>query len=199
MSIAIPPRNFESPSSPPFEKGGTGGIRSNGRPENISANGEPLLDTIDRQIIVATQSGLPRVARPYHAIAAQLGVAAEEVMRRMRRMLEIGIIRRIGAVPNHYALGYRANGMSVWDVPDERVRELGEKIGALDSVSHCYHRPRHLPAWPYNLFAMVHGRDRDEVEAKVRTIADLLGTADRGHTVLYSTRILKKTGLRLGG
>ena len=159
----------------------------------------PLPDAIDRQIIVATQSGLPRVARPYHAIAAQLGVAPEDVMRRMRRMLETGIIRRIGAVPNHYALGYQANGMSVWDVSDERVRELGEKIGALDSVSHCYHRPRHLPTWPYNLFAMVHGRDRDEVEVKVRTIADLLGTADRVHTVLYSTRILKKTGLRLGG
>jgi len=158
---------------------------------------EPLLDAIDRQIIVATQSGLPRVARPYHAIAAQLGVAAEEVMHRLQRMLETGIIRRIGAVPNHYALGYKANGMSVWDVPDERVRELGEKIGALDSVSHCYLRPRHLPAWPYNLFAMVHGRDRAEVEAKVRAIADLLGTADRGHTVLYSTRILKKTGLRI--
>ena len=158
----------------------------------------PLLDAIDRQIIVATQSGLPRVARPYHAIAAQLGVAAEEVMRRLRRMLETGIIRRIGAVPNHYTLGYKANGMSVWDAPDERVRELGEKIGARVPVSHCYPRPRHPPAWPYNLFAMVHGRDRDEVEAKVRTIADLLGTADRGHTVLYSTRILKKTGLRIG-
>ena len=158
---------------------------------------EPLLDAVDRQIIVATQSGLPRVARPYHAIAAQLGVTAEEVMRRMRRMLETGIIRRIGAVPNHYALGYQANGMSVWDVPDERVRELGKKIGALDFVSHCYHRPRHPPAWPYNLFAMVHGRDRDEVEAKICVIADLLGTAGRGHTVLYSTRILKKTGLRL--
>jgi len=160
---------------------------------------EPLLDSIDRQIIVATQAGLPRVTHPYHDIATQLGLAAEDVMHRLRRMLETGIIRRIGAVPNHYALGYKANGMSVWDVPDERVHELGEKIGALDSVSHCYHRPRHLPAWPYNLFAMVHGRDRAEVETKVRAIADLLGTADRGHTVLYSTRILKKTGLRLGG
>jgi DNA-binding Lrp family transcriptional regulator len=89
-----------------------------------------------------------------------------------------------------------------WNVGVGRRRtraRTGEKIGALDFVSHCYHRPRHLPVWPYNLFAMVHGRDRDEVEAKVRTIADLLGTADRGHTVLYSTRILKKTGLRLGG
>lgn len=159
----------------------------------------PLLDAVDRQIIVATQSGLPRVERPYHAIAKQLGMPAEEVLRRMQGMLESGIIRRIGVVPNHYALGYVANGMSVWDVPDERVRELGKQIGSLEFVSHCYHRPRHLPVWPYNLFAMVHGRDRDEVEAKVRSVAERLGAADHGHTVLYSTRILKKTGLRLGG
>ncbi len=118
-------------------------------------------------------------------------------MVRLTRMLDAGIIRRIGAVPNHYALGYRANGMSVWNVPDEQVRELGMKIGALEAVSHCYHRPRHLPQWPYNLFAMVHGRDRAEVEAKVAEIARLLGEADRGHAILYSTRILKKTGLRI--
>ena len=158
---------------------------------------ELAVDTVDRRIIVATQEGLPRVPQPYHAIAAQVGVSAEEVMTRLRRMLASGVIRRIGAVPNHYALGYKANGMSVWDVPDERVRAFGRSIGALDFVSHCYHRPRHLPGWPYNLFAMVHGRDRAEVEAKVAQIAGLLGEADRGHTVLYSTRILKKTGLRL--
>jgi DNA-binding Lrp family transcriptional regulator len=157
---------------------------------------ESALDAIDRAIIRATQAGLPRVARPYQAIAEQVGVSAEEVMARLKRMLDAGIIRRIGAVPNHYALGYRANGMSVWNVPDERVREAGERIGAFDFVSHCYHRPRHLPQWPYNLFAMVHGRDRAEVEAKVAEIARLLGRADRGHAVLYSTKILKKTGLR---
>ena len=157
----------------------------------------PALDSLDRRIIVATQEGLPRVSRPYHVIAEQLGVSAEEVMARLQRMLDSGVIRRIGAVPNHYLLGYKANGMSVWNVPDERIRELGQKIGALDFVSHCYHRPRHLPDWPYNLFAMVHGRDRAEVEEKVAQIATLLGVADRGHAVLYSTRILKKTGLRI--
>ena len=157
-----------------------------------------VLDAVDRRIVLATQAGLPRVSCPYHAIAEQLGVSADEVMARLRRMFETGVIRRIGAVPNHYALGYRANGMSVWDVPEERIRELGRKIGALDFVSHSYHRPRYLPEWPYNLFAMVHGHDRAEVEAKVAQIAALLGDADRGHTVLYSTRILKKTGLRLG-
>ena len=158
---------------------------------------ELAVDTVDRRIIVATQEGLPRVPQPYHAIAAQVGVSAEEVMTRLRRMLASGVIRRIGAVPNHYALGYKANGMSVWDVPDERVRAFGRSIGALDFVSHCYHRPRHLPGWPYNLFAMVHGRSRTEVEEKVREIAAVLGPACKGHEVLYSTRILKKTGVRL--
>jgi len=155
------------------------------------------MDDIDRRIVVATQSGLSRVSRPYQAIAEQVGVSEQEIIARLQRMLASGVIRRIGAVPNHYALGYRGNGMSVWNVPDERVRELGRFIGNLDFVSHCYQRPRHPPEWPYNLFAMVHGRDRAEVEAKVAEIAHLLGEADRGHAVLYSTHILKKTGLRI--
>ena len=156
-----------------------------------------MIDAIDRDIIQATQAGLPLTPRPYHAVAAQLGLAPETVMERMRRMQDSGIIRRIGAVPNHYRLGFTANGMSVWDVPDERIGELGRLIGALDGVSHCYHRPRLAPDWPYNLFAMVHGRSRADVERQVGEIAALLGDADRGHAVLYSTQILKKTGLRI--
>ena len=112
-------------------------------------------------------------------------------------MLARGLIRRIGAVPNHYRLGFTANGMTVWDVADERVDALGERIGALPGVSHCYRRPRHLPDWPYNLFAMLHGRTRAEVEQQARQVRDLLGDACRGHDILYSTAILKKTGLRL--
>jgi DNA-binding Lrp family transcriptional regulator len=158
-----------------------------------------LIDATDRAIIRATQAGLPLCPEPYLAIAAQIGVGSEEVMRRIRRMLAAGIIRRIGAVPNHYALGYRANGMSVWDVANDRVAALGRRVGAFPFVSHCYRRPRRPPLWPYNLFAMVHGRERAEVEAKVEKIAGLLGDAARGRDVLYSTRILKKTGLRLGG
>ena len=158
-----------------------------------------VIDELDRRIIQATQEGLPLVPRPYHQVAEQLGVSAQEVMERMNRMLESGVIRRIGAVPNHYALGYKANGMTVWDVPDQRIDELGATVGDLDFVSHCYQRPRYLPEWPYNFFAMVHGRDHAEVEEKTRRIAELLGDADRGHEILYSTRILKKTGLRISG
>ena len=157
------------------------------------------IDATDRRIIVATQAGLPLTPRPYQAVADGLGLDVNDVMARMQRMQAAGIIRRIGVVPNHYALGYRANGMTVWDVPDDRVAELGEKIGELDFVSHCYQRPRHLPDWPYNLFAMVHAHTHDEVDKLVARIADLLQGDDRGHLVLFSTRILKKTGLRIDG
>jgi DNA-binding Lrp family transcriptional regulator len=153
---------------------------------------------LDARLVRATQAGLPLVPRPYHALAAQLNTSEEEVMARLRAMLEDGRIRRIGVVPNHYALGYTANGMSVWDVDDSRVGELGAKVGALPFVTHCYRRPRRLPDWPYNLFAMVHGRSRAEVEAKLAEIRAVLGDALCAGDVLYSTRILKKTGLRLG-
>lgn len=156
------------------------------------------LDELDHRIVRATQAGLPLDPQPYHRVAEQAGSSAAEVIARMEKMLESGVIRRIGAVPNHYKLGFRGNGMAVWNLPDERVNEIGERLGALEYVSHCYRRPRHLPDWPYNLFVMVHGKDRDEVMIKVEEIARLLGPDDRGHQVLFSSRILKKTGLRLG-
>ena len=153
---------------------------------------------LDRRIVMATQAGLPLDVRPYHWLAAELGVDAEIVMERFQIMLAEGRIRRIGVVPNHYRLGYSANGMSVWDVPDEDIRAIGTQVGELDVVSHCYHRPRRMPDWPYNLFAMVHGHSQAEVRDKVDQIAQLLGDTVRHHDVLFSTRILKKTGLRIG-
>jgi DNA-binding Lrp family transcriptional regulator len=156
-------------------------------------------DALDLAIVRATQAGLPLTERPYHAVAESIGADPATVMARIERMRARGAIRRIAAVPNHYALGYRANAMSVWDVADARIAAIGPQVAALEFVSHCYRRPRHRPHWPYNLFAMVHGRDRAETEAKVAAIARLLGEDDLGHAVLYSTRILKKTGLRLGG
>lgn len=156
-----------------------------------------MLDSIDRRIVVQTQAGLPLVREPYRAIAEKLGLEEIEVIARLRRLLGSGAIRRIGAIPNHYALGFTANGMSVWDVADGAVAEIGAMIGALDEVTHCYARARHLPLWPYNLFAMVHGHTRDEVRGKVERIARLIGPVARSHDVLFSTRILKKTGLRI--
>jgi DNA-binding Lrp family transcriptional regulator len=155
------------------------------------------MNALDERIVRATQAGLPLVAEPYREIAATLGIGQAQLVSRLQAMIEDGRIRRIGAVPNHYALGYTANGMSVWDVADDAVDELGAQVGALPFVSHCYRRPRRLPQWRYNLFAMVHGRDRGETGARVEEIRALLGPALRAYDVLYSTRILKKTGLRL--
>jgi DNA-binding Lrp family transcriptional regulator len=155
------------------------------------------LAEFDRLLIAATQSGLPLVARPYEAVGAMLGVSGEAVRHRFADLLESGLVRRIGVVPNHYRLGYSANGMTVWDVDDTRVDELGERVGALPGVSHCYRRPRELPHWPYNLCAMLHGRSREAVERSRGELRALLGAACRADAVLYSTAILKKTGLRL--
>jgi len=151
---------------------------------------------LDHQIVLATQSGLPLDPQPYHRVAEQLGVEVSLIQERFKAMLADGRIRRIAAIPNHYKLGIVANGMSVWNVADEDIDVLGEKLGNLEYVSHCYQRPRFLPEWPYNLFAMVHGRDREEVKDKVERIALLLGDSDQGHEILFSTKILKKTGMR---
>ncbi|AXI56249.1 hypothetical protein SuNHUV7_17470 (plasmid) [Pseudoseohaeicola sp. NH-UV-7] len=155
------------------------------------------LDPIDRQIITATQSGLPLVTEPYAHVAGQLGISEHDLLDRMNAMQARGVIRRIAVAPNHYKLGMIANGMSVWDVADDRVAELGQMVGDLPFVSHCYERPRALPEWPYNLFAMLHGTSRDDVESLRHKVASLLGDACAAHDILYSTRILKKTGLRL--
>ena len=157
------------------------------------------IDATDRRIIAATAGGLPLVPHPYAEVAGWLGLTEAEVMARIAAMQDAGVIRRIALAPNHYALGMVANGMSVWDVEDAVAAGLGERVGALAFVSHCYLRPRALPDWPYNLFAMLHGSSRDEVEGKRAEVAALLGAACRGQDILYSTRILKKTGLRLTG
>ena len=163
----------------------------------MESRDDPRLDALDRRLVLATQNGLPLVSRPYEALALELGVSSQVVRARLAAMLERGVIRRIGAVPNHYAIGYTENGMSVWNVEDAEVDSLGRQIGALSFVTHCYRRPRHLPDWPYNLFAMVHGCDRDAVMKQVGQIRTLLGDRCSGYDVLFSTRILKKTGLRI--
>ncbi len=175
-----------------------GAPRRTGKARAAERRPPGAIDALDRAIIRATQAGLPLSPDPWATIGAEVGAPGEEVRRRIEAMLARGIIRRIAAVPNHYALGLTANGMSVWDVDDAHIARLGAAVGALDFVSHCYERPRRPPQWRYNLFAMVHGTTRAEVEKKVARIAALLGPHARAHDILYSTRIIKKTGLRLG-
>ena len=155
------------------------------------------MDDFARRLILATQQGLPLTPEPYAELARTLGCDEATVLAGIEDLLARGVIRRIGVVPNHYAIGYSANGMSVWDVDDAVADALGERIGQLPFVTHCYRRPRHLPGWPYNLFAMLHGGNRGEVMAHVEEVRALLGEACRSSDVLFSTQILKKTGLRL--
>lgn len=155
------------------------------------------LDPTDRRLVEATQDGLPLTALPYAALARKLDLQPDIVITRLEQLLARGVIRRIGAVPHHYRLGLRGNGMSVWNVDDAYVDELGQRVSELPFVSHCYRRPRQARAWPYNLFVMAHGADRDAVLGKVAHIEQLLGEHCRAHEVLFSTKVLKKTGLRL--
>jgi len=155
------------------------------------------IDDTDRKLISVTQTGFSIEAMPYQTIADNMGISQDQVLQRLHNMQANGIIRRIGAVPNHYRLGLTANGMTVWEVNGSKIIELGNKVGQLDFVSHCYQRPRHLPLWPYNLFAMVHGASKDEVNQKTQQIIKLLGEDCSAHETLFSSAILKKTGLRL--
>ena len=153
-------------------------------------------EALQRRIVTALQDGLPIVRHPYRQIAEQLGIGEQQLLENLKGMLTEGSIRRVGLVPNHYALGYRFNLMVVWDIDNTVVDQLGATIGELDFVSHCYRRPR-LPGWPYNLFTMVHGKTHAEVEQKIVRIRDKIDSGYRGHTALKSSKILKKTGLRL--
>ncbi|CCK76404.1 Heme d1 biosynthesis protein (NirH) [Oleispira antarctica RB-8] len=156
-----------------------------------------ILTEVDRALVVATQEGLPVSERPYQIVGEKIGISEDEVICRLEKMLERGVIRRIAVVPNHYRIGFKANGMTVWNVKDSDVKRLGRQIGELPYVSHCYQRPRHEPYWSYNLFAMVHGTERAQVEERAEKLKALLGDACLGSEILYSSKILKKTGMRL--
>ena len=172
---------------------GSVGVR---RVERARPSEAPTLDTLDLALVAATQAGLPLEPEPFAVLATRVDTEPATVVARLQRLLEQGAVRRIGAVPNHYRLGLRGNGMTVWNIEDTEVDALGERVGALEGVSHCYRRPRRLPLWPYNLFAMVHGRDRTEVLEGAARIEAVVAGHSRGHRVLFSEAILKKTGLR---
>ena len=159
------------------------------------------LTPFELSLVHATQAGLPIRRDPYRAVAERLGVTEAAVMAHLRDMLARGVIRRIGVVPNHYALGFVANGMTVWDVDDGQIDAVGAWLGQRADVSHCYRRPRHPPLWRYNLYAMLHGADRAALLARIDEVAEALEArfpdALRARDVLFSSAILKKTGLRL--
>ncbi len=151
---------------------------------------------LDAALIHAIQDGLPLVERPYAALAAGIGVDETALLERLGQLLAQGAIKRLGVVVRHQELGYRANAMVVWDLPDDQVDALGERMGGLPFVTLCYRRPRRLPDWPYNLFSMIHGRSRESVLAQVEAIREALGLGTVCCAVLFSGRRFKQRGAR---
>ena len=154
------------------------------------------LNERDRRLIAAIQDGLPLAPRPYAAVGDSHGMTEAEVIAGLRHLIHGGVIKRFGVIVRHRELGYRANAMVVWDVPDDRVADAGHTLAALPFVTLCYQRPRRLPVWPYNLFCMIHGRDRDAVEALVEQASAAAGLEGLPRTVLFSRRRFKQRGAR---
>jgi len=159
------------------------------------------LTPTELDLVLEIQDGLPISPTPYRDVADALGEDVAWVLETIKRFDQEGKVRRVGVIPNHYALGYTENGMTVWDVPDEVVDEVGPAVASLGFVTHCYERPRHEGVWPYNFFAMTHGRSEEESAERVEQVRDKMAefwdVADEDWDTLFSTRILKKTGIRM--
>jgi DNA-binding Lrp family transcriptional regulator len=150
-------------------------------------------------LIKVIGEGLPLVKRPYAEIAQRLNCSEAEVIDGIQSIIAQGDLKRFGVVVRHRKLGYRANGMVVWDVPDNRVAEIGHCIGQYSFVTLCYQRPRRLPEWRYNLFSMIHGQDRAAVIEQVEFIVQQCGLQGIEHEILFSRRCFKQRGANYAG
>lgn len=152
----------------------------------------------ERALLAALAEGLPLEPRPFAALGERLGLTEAEALCVLRGLQERGVVRRFGVVVRHHELGYRANAMVVWDVPDAAVDAVGQALAAAPGVTLCYRRPRRPPDWPYNLFCMIHGRDREAVLLALEQAADLAGLREVPREVLFSGRRFKQRGAVFG-
>ncbi|WP_424018084.1 Lrp/AsnC family transcriptional regulator [Halorientalis pallida] len=168
---------------------------------DVTPTDRQSLTPAELDLVLEIQDGLPISPTPYRDVTETLGADVEWVLSTIKRFNAEGKVRRVGVIPNHYALGYTENGMTVWDVPDEVVDEVGPAVASLGFVTHCYERPRHEGVWPYNFFAMTHGRSEAESAERVQQVREKMDefwdVADEDWDTLFSTRILKKTGIRM--
>lgn len=156
------------------------------------------LNDRDLALVAALADGLPLTERPYADLGAGIAMPEAEVIARIEAMLTAGVIRRFGVIVRHRELGYSANAMAVWDIPDEQVGSVGAQLADSPEVTLCYRRPRRLPDWPYNLFCMVHGRDRATVEAIIKELSLRHRLGGFGHAVLFSAKRFKQRGAVYG-
>lgn len=164
------------------------------QPEFSRSAARVALGELDLAVIGAIQGGLPLVPHPYAMLAAQLGIDETVLLERLAHLHAAGVIKRMGLVVRHRELGYDANAMVVWDMPDGEVAELGRCLSKFEFVTLCYRRPRQGRDWPYNLFCMIHGQDRDDVCGKVRQVVQCCGLEDIPHMLLFSRRRFKQRG-----
>lgn len=155
-----------------------------------------LIDEAERRLVAVLQEGLPLFMRPFAMIAERIGASESDVLGRIGRWLDDGAIKRFGVVVRHHELGFRANAMVVHDIPDDRVSEIGRALAEEPAVTLCYRRPRHLPDWPYNLFCMIHGRERAEVENLIADLRQRHGLDACAHETLFSLTRFKQNGAR---
>jgi DNA-binding Lrp family transcriptional regulator len=149
-------------------------------------------DERDIAVIRALQGDMPIVPEPYAPAAERLEVSQEHLLAHLEGMQERRLLRRVAAILFHRRAGFSANGMGVWNVPDERIMDLGPRMAAFRGISHCYQRPTYQD-WPYSVFTMAHGRSKDECDAILDSIAEFSGIHDRA--TLYSSTEFKKIRL----
>lgn len=150
----------------------------------------------DQELISLIQGGLPLCSQPYAELAKKLGITEEAVIQGIKKLQKDGTIKRMGIVVRHHELGYTANAMVVWDVPDNEVERVGNALSKHRCVTLCYQRPRRLPNWPYNLFCMIHGKKREQV---LKTVDDLIQTEalqNINYEVLFSGQRFKQRGAK---
>lgn len=162
-------------------------------PKPIPLQALPL-DALDVRILTVLQPGLPLVPEPYQALAAAVDSCATEVLERLQRYVQHGIIKRFGIIVRHRQLGFRANAMLVFDIPDDEVGRIGQRLAQCSAVNLCYRRPRRLPHWRYNLFCMVHGRERRQVLELIQQMRNQQGLSAYPHAVLFSQRCFRQRG-----
>jgi len=152
------------------------------------------VSNFDRRLLAALEAGLPLVSRPYAVLAEKLGVDQALVLERLHALQAEETVKRFGVIVRHHELGYCANAMVVWDVPDEEVSAVGQRLSRQPYVTLCYRRPRRLPLWPYNLFCMIHGRSRKEVLSQISEASRLAGLEEFHRQILFSKRRFKQRG-----
>ena len=152
-----------------------------------------MLTELDKGIIASIQGEIAITQRPYLEIAEKLGIGEELLLERMEDLCDRGVIRRFGATIRHQQSGFEANAMVAWEVDEDRIDAVGEKMASFKAVSHCYRR-NPTGDWPYNLYTMIHAKD----EASCREIAGELSTeaSVNTYTLLFSRKELKKTSMK---